>query len=63
MKVEVTLWDTEGQEIAADIVDVGNAYDDEIPEREQEGSQKIHEVIEQYPIFPGFHITITVPKE
>jgi hypothetical protein len=63
MKVEVTLWDSFDEEIFSTMVDVGNDYDAEDDEDDDRGSEKIHDVIDNMLLFPGFHITITIPDD
>jgi len=72
MKVEVTLYNTNGEEIDGEVIDVGDRIDVNDPpdwpadvgnEDDLKMSEQIHNVIKPWLLFPGFHITITVPKE
>jgi hypothetical protein len=61
MKIEVTSWDSWGDEISSEVVDVGNDFDPRSEEGDRSGSDKIHGAIERLLLFPGFKITITIP--
>jgi hypothetical protein len=65
MKVEVTLWDEFGEKAQAQdesVVDVGDLYESQVVEDWEKASQKIHEVMKNWIIFPGYHISFTIPQ-